>query len=294
MEQKPKSQLSHDVHLIPASGVIIALVLVSAIGNVIGTMILWDASDPPRTEFLVCMGIGMMMAQVCGLAVWCALGTQKVVVRVPLTMGILFCLICIYIGTVFVMDNGMPLEVPIIFFVGTFALALLVQIPLWIFRLGTGISISRSDSRQESIEASQFGIQHLLITTTIAAMVAAAAKYLFSNGEFETNVPLHEIIPFVVTFELYISIITLLCVAFVFSGAGRILIGLLLGVVVLFGPFGVCAIVESIVAGFGPSLLANTYGFTISLVTTLTVLMFVFDSLGFRLRHSNSVWLDKS
>jgi hypothetical protein len=271
----------------PATAAIIVLVMASAIGNVGGTLLFWDIFGGPITEFLLCLAIGLMIAQPCSLAVWCALGTQNFVVRVPLTMGILFCLVCIYIGTIYAMENRIPMEIPIIFVVSSFALALLIQVPLWIFRLMTGYAISPLGTRKDSEEAFQFAIKHLMIATAIAAVVAAISKYAFGSGELDGNVPWGEIVGLMTTFALFVSMITLLCVAFVYSGASRVGIGILLGLVVTVGPVGVREVVSVVNGGSDPRMLTNIYGFTVSLTTALMVVLFAFHGMGYRLQRAS-------
>ena len=273
----------------PATGAIIALVLASAIGDVVGTLLFWEFYGGPFYEFLLCMGLGLMVAQPCALAVWCALGTQKFVVRVPLTMGILFSLTCIFTGTIYALENGITLEVPIIFVVGSFSLALLVQVPLWIYRMITGYAISFMGTQTESEKASQFGIKHLMIATTIAAVIAAISNYALANSELDNSVPWGEVIGFLVTFELFISMITLLCVALVYSRSSRVGIGILLGLVVIVGPIGVGEVIDAVIGGGSDRrMLTNTYAFTISLSIVLTVVLFAFYAMGYRLQRSNA------
>lgn len=285
----PSSRLPQVANRGVATGPIIALVLVSAIGNVVGTFYFWEISYRPFDQFIWCIGLGLMVAQPCALAVWCALGTQKLVVRVPLTMGILFCLVCEYVGTLYALDNSMPLEITFILIVGTFVLAAFIQVPLWIFRLKTRHEISLMGEERKSAEDSQFGIKHLLITTTIAAVVAAVFQYTFKTGKFDGGAPWAEIIGFLVAFELFISVITLLCVAFVYSRASRTGIGVLLALVVMVGPFGVRSFVNAVTTGFmDPNMLLNVFGFAISLTTALTVVLFAFHSMGYRMQRVSS------
>lgn len=288
METNPDSRLPQSKNRGPATGAIIALVLVAALGNVGGILFFWDIGRGPISEFMLCMGIGLLIAQPCSLAIWCALGTQNFAVRVPLTMGILFCLVFIFVGTFFVLENSAPLELPIIIVIGTFALASLVQLPLWLFRLKTGYAISRSEKSIGSDEASQFGIKHLMITTTIAAVIAAISQNVFKPSKLEGDVPWGEIIGFIVSFELFISMVTLLCVAFVYSKANRIGVGIVLGIVVIAGPVGVRFVVNSFMRGSSPGMLANIYGFTFSLTTAILVVLFAFYAMGYRLQRPNA------
>ena len=156
----------------------------------------------------------------------------------------------------------------------------------------TGYAISPLGTRKESEEASQFAIKHLMIATTIAAVIAAVSKYAFETGELDSGEPWGEIVGFITTFALFVSMITLLCVAFVYTGAGgagRIGIGILLGLVVTVGTVGVREVVNAVTSGGSdPRMLTNIYAFTVSLTTVLTVVLFAFYSMGYRLQRANT------
>lgn len=285
MTENSASETTQLPHRNPAVGTIVALVLVSAIGNFGGTLLFWELPTTDTTAFLLCCSLGLMLAQPCALAVWCAMGSQARIVRIPLTMGILFCLLCQYAATLHALDTNLPLEVTLIIIVGAFVLTALIQVPLWIFRFKTGFKLSLPGAARDSEEKNQFGIKHLLMTTTIAAVIIAVCQSVLKSGELEGGAPWGQILGYLVTFELFISIITLLSFASVFSRAGGAGIGCLLGLVVGTGPFAVSMIVDSI-TGAGGRLLLNTFGFTIVLTTALTVVLQIFQALGYRLQRS--------
>ncbi len=273
----------------PAKGAIIALVLASAIGNVGGTLFFWNTSGGPIAAFALCLALGLMVAQPCSLAVWCALGAQKFVLRIPLTMGILACLVFLYTGTLFVMENSMPLEIPIVFVASSLVLNVLIQVPLWIFRVTTGNFISPLITHQETEQGSQFGIKHLMMATAIAAVIAAVSNYVFGTGELDRGVRWVEVTGFLMAFELLVSMITLLCVALVFSNVSRVPVSILTAIVVIAGPIGVRETINAVTTGgFNHSILINIYGFTISLTMALTVVLFAFYSMGYRMKRAKN------
>ena len=269
-----------------ATIVICTLVFIAAIFNVVWAKLV--AEGQPN-DLILCILTGIGIAEVALIATWCGLGIQKIVMRIPLSMGVLICLACIFIGVMISTDRGpVPLEVPIVYLSITIVQALLIQIPMWIFRVTTRLAIVPQGIAEIQTSDSQFGIKHLMIATSVAAILVAVVQQLFRHGEFDGDVGWIEILGFVCTLELFISLATLLCVSIVFSNRSRLAIGIALGSFCLLGPLSVREVLGVVDPSSRPSSLLNLYGFSLSLILTTIVFLFVFYAIGYRLSENRA------
>ena len=193
-----------------------------------------------------------------------------------------------FLGVMIKVEGDVPLEVPIVYLCILIAQALLIQIPMWIFKATTGLAIAPQRIADSSASDSQFGIKHLLIATSVVAILVAAVQQLFAHGKFDGDIGWIEILGFVVTLELFISFVTLLSVATVFSTRNRLAIGALLGGVSLVGPFAVRKFLEVVDPSNSPSSMVHFYGFTFALILTTVLILFVFYAIGYRLSQSRA------
>lgn len=268
--------------------IIVALILASLVGNYLVTAFLYELESGAGTNFLTCLALGILTAQPCLLAIWGGMGVQKFVLRIPLTFGIAIFLTIAYIGSLTAKDEFIPLEVNLIIIAHSLTLMLLIEVPLWLLRWKTNVSISRQSPRDKPAHDAQFGIKHLMIFTTVAAGVVATTQYAFQKSEFLGDAPWGEIAGFFVTMAVFVALLTLLTVALVFAEGYRKLAATLLGLHCLVGPFVATEIVNKIRSMPTQNwieFLVNLFGFTITLVSSLVVIMMVFHSIGFKLNR---------
>ena len=274
---------------LPSVATIAALVAMAAIGNSTATAILWDSGNEPWYSF----AWGILIAQPCLLSIWCALVRQNLILRVSISMGILFVLYCSMMLTFQLLDvpgGSIPLELILIFLGMIVALTLLIQTPLYIVRRITGYTLFIPSNNGAQSNDVQFGIKHLLIATTVAALLIVIAQATFSSQvEFQGGAPWAEIIGFIATFSVLVTLTGWLCIGAVFLSQHRVAIGALLGFVILAGPWAVHKILTRVFRGATMSeTYFNTLLFLVALVGTIVVVLTLFYAIGYRLSRAQT------
>lgn len=267
--------------------IFLALVLLAVLGNIVLTAIFFEDLAFESISFFV--ALGLLVAQPCLLSIWCALGSERVVVRVPAAMGILFILTAVYLKTMHFLDSSMPLEV--VFFVGGLVLAttIILQIPLWLFRWLSCQVIQLPAASKSSISTNQFGIRHLLISMTIAAIIVAVARATVPSGNLEgPSIPWGQLILFLLYFVITACLLSFLALAVVFSRRKRWLFTVLLFVFLLACPYGGILVMENTRAFGGMLKLGvqetlNMYIFIGSIAAGIISVLLVFHAIGYRL-----------
>jgi hypothetical protein len=150
------------------------LFAIALAGNVLATLHYLESFRPvPPLHFFV--AVGFLVAQPCLLSTWCALGGQRTPLRILVSMGMLAILTLVHVK---VLDNdGAPLEVALVVCGVALGIAFVLQIPLWIFRAITGQVIDLPS------------VRHLLIATTLAAVLITVAKANFPEAAISGDVP---------------------------------------------------------------------------------------------------------
>ncbi len=267
--------------------VTVGFVAIAAIGNCLGTCFFWKATDP---ELLLCPAIGAMLAEPCLVAVWLALGYQRVVLRIPLATGVLIGVVLAYLQTLNLLDPGnLPLEVTIFFSLVAAVIFAVLQIPFWIFRLTSGQVITSAD-KSGKVDASQFGIRHLMITMTVAAVIVLLVKNVIPEGSWEGNAPWKQMIGFVTPYLVGICVLALLCTALVFSQGNRWLLAAVIVGVVIAGSISLYYMPENGPAGLNRvnivRFVRNACLFFVGFLATMIGVLSVYYRIGFRLRES--------
>ena len=132
-----------------------------------------------QSEVIVAITLGAVVAQFGLLAIWAVLGSQRLLVRWPLTL--LATALLYWFALAGMAIAGMPgralreaawstLLVPAIF--------LAVQLPLWLFKAAVGcrIAIADADDSSEAAPSRQFGLQEMFGATTAMALVFGLAR----------------------------------------------------------------------------------------------------------------------
>ena len=180
------------------------------------------------------------------------------------------------------------MEVPLVILVGVAVLVLFIQIPLWILRLKTGLVITSNEYMTDNLSV-QFGIRHILISTTITAVLIALGQLTFANAGFEGGpIPWREIVGFCFIYVTYSALITLSTVALVFWDNARIASGLVLVGLTFGGSFLAVQLLENF---FGPvgfwGLFTNSCLYSLGNSLGILFVLIVFYRLDFRLLKLN-------
>ena len=285
-------------HSLAPAILIAVLSLIAITGIIVLTAVLWDMPLGYGTrQILLCIALGPFLAIPCLLAIWCSLGEQTAIVRITLSMALAILFYFVYVGTIKTVGIGnLPVFAYVLF--GSIAIStiVLVQIPFWLFRLTTGQRLSRR--KDSAVNAIQFGIKHLLIITTLVALIVWIAKYSVSMDRLGPNgaPPLSTMINFCALFIGLIWVLTLLCLPVVFSNTLRQRIWtavLLLGVLIIV-PYSLANPVEQIIYFQGrpvtvdPTVFwdvtANIFAFSTSFAVALLAVLMAFYLIGYRLK----------
>ena len=270
-----------------AIAALLVLFVVALFGNVWGT--LYYMKSPPNPPIHYFVALGFLIAQPCLLCIWCALGGQKTMWRILVSMGMLVILTLVYAKIL--EDDGAPLEVTLFLCGIVVAIVAILQIPLWTFRTLTKQTIALPIIFDAELGASQFGIKHLLFATTLAAMLIALAKAYFPVSEIDGTgpVPWFGLITFLLFYVLIACLLTFLMLAAVFNQKHRLVFTFFLGLFLITAPFA-CIEVMDQTRIFGPSgsgweieLIARVSTFVWSLAFAIASVLSVFYAIGFRL-----------
>ncbi len=276
---------------ISAGILVCALVVAAAVGNTLFTMYFHSLQPGVNTlhEFGLCVAIGALIAQPCLLSIWCFLLDQRIIIRVPVSMGILLGLTCLYISVLRSLENGNNLPAEAVLFLTSipFACVLITGIPMLLLRLLGRRVISCEDSDQPNIESTQYGIRHMFFLMFLIAVLLLIAQRTFAGIGFQGSAPLIEIIVFVTLFGLLACLLCILSLALVFHPGSRLWSAALIVVSMLAAPALVIWILFSRTAIPGPiqlSYFVNASGFAASLAITQCATLALFYGLSFRMR----------
>lgn len=257
------------------------------------TSLVWELPWGSGTrQIFISICNGMLLSLPILISLWAVFGAQTWIIRLPLAFGTLVALLTIYLATISSQPGSTPPDLHWLFSVITLAVVLSIQIPLWIIRLWKQVWISRQGT--DSPGRSQFSIKHLLIATTVFALLIPLLQWfatLDSTGQMPGRV-YTDAIGFCSIFILVLAFLTLLSVLIVFSPKLRIwcLCLLILGIFTL-----PVAVVPSIRYMLGRQNYAttdlidtglNVMAFSASNAITIIVVLFMYFVIGFRLRSS--------
>ena len=274
---------------------LVVLVMVAIIGNIFGTIFFFEGTRIFWPIFFV--ALGLLVAQPCLLSIWCALGNERGIWRIPAAMGIVLLLLAIYLKTMEMLDDSIPWEVIIAISAITLAISLILQIPLWIFRQTTKQVIQLPTDADALLASNQFGIKHLLITTTLVAIVLAFVTNAFPESSFQGGTPAGiwmQLILFLVFFICISCLLTFLALAAIFFETKRGIYLVLLSLFLLFCPLASIQFIRSFAGmlfgpiGFGVTEVVNTYLFVWSLAAGILGIMWIFYFIGYRLKKKGS------
>lgn len=215
--------MKRDLRSIIALIAILILFALAAAGNWFLTTYFLDNLGF-RTGFFV--ALGLLVVQPVLLSIWCALGNQNTMLRLLFSIGMLVVLTFVY--TKVLDTDGAPLEVTLVLCGIVLAIAAIVQIPLWIFRTLTGNVLMlppRQLEGQPELSRSQYGIKHLLLITTVVALLTTLLRILAPEKALEGRsnaVPWFELSVFLLTFIVAKSLLAFLTLGAVFNQKRRL------------------------------------------------------------------------
>ena len=278
---------------------LIALLVIFGIAMLGDVLLTWHYLNnfAPNPAFDYFLSLGLLIAQPCLLSIWCALGSQKLIVRIPAAMGMLAVLTIVYLSLL--VSDGAPAEVTFVLAGCAIALTLLIQVPAWIFRASTKLTIVLPTETKSSISSSQYGIKHLMISTAIAAIVVTVAQANAPHiSSDQSGVPWLSLILFLAFFIIVASILSFLILAVVFNQKRRLIFAILLMVILLAAPLASLEVLRSVINASpmpGPNFqwtateAFNAFCFFFALAAGIMSVLFIFYGIGFRLLKIKSL-----
>lgn len=179
--------------------------------------LIFDAVQESVSEecvgFLLGSLLGGLTAQACLLAIWAALGPQRLLVRLPIAYALMVVGVCSYYLGMTLPDWGeMPAEFSVLFAVGLLLLCCGVQLPLVIFRAIIGFRIDGEtfDPNTSDEESLRFGLRYLLILTAVVAVLTAMLRFTFPEvGWPGSGPPWREVLFMMGSFAVFSAVVCL-------------------------------------------------------------------------------------
>lgn len=230
-------QLTTEVSLV-ATLLILMLSLAAHLFDFIGVWAFADVGSVVFTVEAVVFGIvsGILAAQVCLLAIWCSLGGQKGVLRLPLAITSVVLLVNNWI---LALSGGRAnfnyVDVAVVF-AGVFFVFVLVQLPLVMIRMLYKFSIAPTCLNSSRKLAPHFKIRDLFVLMFYAALLVVFTQIVVEVALTNSSIPMRnmKVSEVVDTMEVFlilgvsVSLISLITLSVVFSNKYRWQIVLLL------------------------------------------------------------------
>lgn len=270
------------------------LLIIAGVTVCVATSFFWELPGGTGTrQIALSFFNGMFLSLPILLSLWMVLGPQIWIIRLPLASGSLLALLGIYLATISIQSSNAPGEVYWIMSAIALAVVVSIQIPLWIVRFFKRVHISRRGSGSSA--GSQFSIKHLLIATTVFALVLPLLQWFTTLGSARQmpGVMFREMLGFCGIFILVLAFLTLLSVLIVFAPKLRFwsLALLIIGIILL--PFAVVPSISYVIGSrftvgdyFDMGL--NVITFSAANALTMIVSMYLYYSIGFRLESSRA------
>ena len=273
--------------------VIVALVTFAALGNFVGSLLFWQidwTGTPFFVETAMSFALGLLIAQPCLLSIWCVLARQPVVVRVPVSLGILFLLTCFYVLTFRLLDTAtMSGELLIVFLAIPFSIFSAICVPLWFLHWKNGLALGLGGQSEDKIESRQFGIRHLFILTTATAIMIPIAQRTFGGAYIGTgNGPWFELVSFIALYMMLAWLISLISIALVFKRETRFQMGAAMAIAVFLCPLFVAVFLAfsfPIIFSWKLDNAVYSVAFALALAIGICSVLGIFYRLGYRLQR---------
>ena len=262
----------------------------------------WLLKDSALERVLIVRGMvgGGVVAEICLVAIWAALGPQPFVNRVPFTFALLSLAYCAFmVGQQFPDASIFSLEDAASIGLGAVVIFTGVQVPLLIVRSWDHRRIASRDTRYLTAEEEslQFGMRHLLSWMSAIAFMLVVVRHSLGDTSFQRSTnrmlaDLPAILGGMLMFAFLSALICLPCIrlALGFRFAARRLVWLIF--VFLASPpcvIGVVMMFDGRLRG-ADRVLIGLYSTLLGLALSLLVVLLGLRRLGFRLVSDERVW----
>lgn len=271
-------QLTTEMSLVAAL-IILLLSFAAHIFDFIGVLALADVSSLMFVSEAVVFGIvsGILALQICLLAIWCSLGGQRGIFRIPLATTSLVFLINNWILAISSGRSSLDFDDVAIVFAGVFGVFILVQLPLVVIRIFYKFSIVPKCLISSRRLTSNFKILDLFVLMFSAALLVLFTQVVIDIAIGNASIPIRnkafskvmEVIGTFLKVGVGVSLTSLLALRVVFSKKYRWRIVVLLMLSIIF------------VGVFGPAVLTNFGNFKLLLVPVEMYQWFAFLNVVF-------------
>lgn len=264
-----------------------ALSGLAIVGNVICPKMFRNVSPDDPEVYLSSFLSGGLLAEGCLLGIWCALGTQPIKHRLPITCGLAAFGAWSFVVGLQRADRGLPWQAAVVVVVlSGLAFFCAIQVPLWVLRATRGLRIaSIEESEEHGAASSQFGIRYLLGFTTGVAVLLVLVRNSLPEDSSSIGPELPEVVLAILIFVIFATVICLPALGCALGDRWRLFWLSWLVATITIGPPLVVGILFAML-GPGPDFVEITMAvFFLALGTggtTLSVL-WVTDLLGFEL-----------
>jgi hypothetical protein len=263
------------------------IILFFVCANLIGPWLFWDAYKSDFVENCAYFATGGLIAEFCLLAIWCALGAQSFVLRVPLTTALVIVAACCFVLGLQVPEQGMPRGLGIFLIVAAPLMFACIQVPIWILRAATQQQIDvEAGGANTTGRTTQFGMRHLLIGMAVVGLLLVLVRHSLPPGVVDGPDSWFAIIAGGLTFIGFSAAICLPCVFLALGDRRRGLWALLLVLVIVFGPllvFAALMVIDEVEFYEAAEVVQAVFIFGLGTAATLILVLLAVRDIGYRL-----------
>ncbi|NLS98149.1 MAG: hypothetical protein GXX96_38960 [Planctomycetaceae bacterium] len=247
---------------------------------------------------------GGLIAEVCVLAIWGAMGGSPLKYRIPVTLGLVLLAACTLVVGFRILDDGFPLSVAVLVIGLSFGMYVCLLAPLGIVRRVTKRRIAVPNEVRASAQdrpETQFGLRYLLAGPVVVSGIFILLRYSLPQDDSMVGPSLAEILGMLFGVAVFITFSAMICIPCIWltlADRRRAGAAVLLAVVVLAGPWIALTVLEMGYGPIGPDvweamLVTSSFGAGVSATTLL--LLYVWRQLGYRLvgPRSGNPFVDK-
>jgi len=255
------------------------------VSNLLGPALFWNSNG----SYGVTFAIGALVAEIILLAIWCALGTQAIKIRLPLCLGLVVVATCTYIVGLQLPDDELPFEVAIILVVAASAFFACMLAPFWGLRLYARQHIvADHEAVSDQSRSGQFGVRYLLTMTGCVAVLLVLVKLTIPTDYARASwPPWGQFITGGLVYVVFSGCLAIPCVWLALSSQNRSFWASSLAVVLVLGPVIASVIIQYAFGGAAADfweLVFYILSFAVGLVATTSAVLLVLGRLcGFRL-----------
>jgi hypothetical protein len=159
--------------------ILVSVILLFACANVFGPRLFWNVAGWDLLQYCALFATGGLVAEACLLAIWAALGAQRAILRIPLTVALVLVAGCSYVIGLKLPADDLPMDVAVFMIAAGLLIYGCMQVPLWGLRVITQQQIDlphKTGGAATARRSTQFGLRHLLIAMAMVGILLVLVK----------------------------------------------------------------------------------------------------------------------